>query len=519
MTIGRPLAGMRIDVMYQMRRNIGAIFALAAFFAMLPVCRGDSTAAGGTTYVYPFAINSNAQYIGGDYPSKALDAGAEMVRLDIATFPNIRPSAGNDPNQWQWGKLEKLRAIKQQIPKLDYLLVLGYGTAWAADPRFSNVKSGDGADPERGADVLPVESADNLYGNYVYETVKRYKDICKTWESWNEPDLPGHSYFKGNGGDFLPLQRACYLAAKKADPDCTVLFAGMCYANIEGYLSSHGLKAPTINPPPTSFFEEYLKACAKDPDARKNHYYFDVMNQHSYSRATDLYDYPAVLQKLMRAYLGEVKPVWITEMGVGDTGGMFGVNPEEYCDYLLQSFAWGSLAGIQKFFHFQLDNSNGLGLYDGMLGHPKPALFTYRDVLVKELADAKFVSQLHGHAGVGFLDSNSPFHPSWATGYDAFEFRSNDGRHRILMAFADKSDAIDIDLPALAASATLIDRHNNRSLIEAHNGMYHLRLAGATNNAGWPSDTKNPAAVALGQPEHLVGGATLLIDEVLPPGR
>jgi hypothetical protein len=138
---------------------------------------------------------------------------------------------------------------------------------------------------------------------------------------------------------------------------------------------------------------------------------------------------------------------------------------------------------------------------------------------VKELADAKFVRQLHGHAGVGFLEGNSPFHPSWATGYDAFEFRSRDGRHRILMAFADKADPIDIELPAMADSATLIDRHDNRSPIEAHNGTYHLRLAGATNIAGWPSDTKNPAAVALGQPEHLVGGATLLIDEVLPASR
>ena len=63
------------------------------------------------------------------------------------------------------------------------------------------------------------------------------------------------------------------------------------------------------------FFEEYLQECVKDPEAKKNHYYFDIMNQHTYSRATDMYDYVAVLRKLMQQYLGEQKPVWITECG------------------------------------------------------------------------------------------------------------------------------------------------------------------------------------------------------------
>ena len=99
------------------------------------------------------------------------------------------------------------------------------------------------------------------------------------------------------------------------------------------------------------------------------------MNQHTYSRASDCFDYIAVDRKLMADYLGEdgrSKPIWISEMGYPDAGGLFGGTADEYCDYLLQSFAWGELAGVERFFHFQLDNSNGLGLYDGMLGKPKP---------------------------------------------------------------------------------------------------------------------------------------------------
>jgi hypothetical protein len=463
------------------------------------------------SFVFPFAMNSNTPFLQGDYAAPLLDTGVSMVRLDAAGFPNTRPTAETDPDHWNWKNLETIRAIQHRSPGLEFELVLGYGTKWAADPSFANVQGSDTAEPQRGIRTLPADSPQNLYGNFVYETVLRNKNICKTWESWNEPDLPGHGFFKGDGHDFFPYQKACYLAAKKADPDCTVLFAGMTFANIEGYLTAHGLPAPTPSPTKVSFFEQYLQECAKDPDAKANHDYFDVMNQHSYSRASDLYDYPAVLQKLMKDYLGEVKPIWITEMGMEDSGSAFGGTRDEYCDYLLQSYAWGSLAGVQRFFHFQLDNSNGLGLYQGMLGKPKPALITYRDLLVKEFSQARFVRQLHGHAGVGFLEGNSPFHPSWQTGYDLFEFQSRDGSRRLYMAFTDTGNSTTIQIPAHSASATLITRHNERSTIQPTAGAYSVTLPGATNNGGWP--TINAQGKALGQPEHLVGGATFVLIE------
>src|SRR5690606_25990958 len=131
-----------------------------------------------------------------------------------------------------------------------------------------------------------------------------------------------------------------------------------------------------------SFFEEYLQALSEDDEAADNNHYFDIMNFHTYSRASDCYDYASIYNLLMNEYLGETKSIWITEMGMTDKQGTFGGTPEEYCDYLLQSYAWGVMGGVERFFHFQLDNSNGHGLYSGMLGEPKPALITYRDVLV-----------------------------------------------------------------------------------------------------------------------------------------
>lgn len=460
---------------------------------------------------------SNNQFFGNKaYPMAMTDAGVGMVRVD-GGLVSVRRAEGNDPAMWNWSFFENLRKSRADYPQLTFLPILGYCPSWAAE-RGSPPSPLSGR--PRGIEVMPATDPNNLYGNFVYEVVKRYRDVNHDWESWNEPDLPGHHYFSGGGKEFFSIQKACYLAAKAADPQCNVAFAGLSYASVEGYLYIHNLNAPTISPPTECFFEDYLKECVKDPDAKKNHYYFDVMNQHSYSRASDLYDYNAVDRKLMVDYLGEegkTKPIWVTEMGITDKGGLFGCNPDEYCDYVLQSYAWGKLAGVERFFHFQLDNSNGHGLYYQIPTKPKPALTTYRDVLVKEFAGVTAITQIHGHAGVGFLEGNSAFKPAWRSGFNAFEFQAADGR-RLLMAFADTDKPVNVKLPAKASRATLIDRHNDRRTIEAKDGFYEVTLAGATNIGGWPT-VDNPKAKALGVAEHLIGGATVVLVEEPADGK
>lgn len=501
-----------------MVRFIPALLACMAFATVVEGAdpAAVSQAAPGRGPAYPFAMCSNGFFLQSpEYPIKMLDAGARMIRLDVS-FQSVRPKPGDDPAGWNWKPLEQIRAIRQKHPELEVLPILGYGPEWAQDPKFKDVQGGGGACPQRGVEVRPVTDPRNLYGHFVYEAVKRYKDVIHHWESWNEPDLPGHAFFKGNGRDFFQYQRVFYLAAKAADPQCTVSMGGLCFAAFEGYLVRHKLKAPSPSPPTTSFLDEYLEACSQDPDAAKHNYYCDVMNQHTYSRASDLYDYIAVLAKAQQDYLGTVKPVWVSEMGSTDKGGMFGMNGDEYCDYALQSFAWAAMAGVERLFFFQLDNSNGHGLYLGLmgsLGQPKPVLTTYRDVLAKEFADARFVAQLHGTKGVDFLGGNWPYASNWQAGYDLFEFKSRDGRRRILMAFADTDKPAEVTIPATPGKkAVLIDRHNVRTPLAAKDGVYRLNLAGATHLGGWPV-SDDPKAKRMGNPEHLVGGATQIIVE------
>ena len=83
----------------------------------------------------------------------------------------------------------------------------------------------------------------------------------------------------------------------------------------------------------------------------------------------------------------------------------------------------------------------------------------------------------------------------------------------MMMAFADTDKPAEAQIPATKNKATVITRDNQRHVIDAQNGFYTVPLAGSTSFGGWPSYKDNPAATALGDPEQLVGGATLLLVE------
>ena len=139
-----------------------------------------------------------------DYPVKMLDAGARICRVDM-TFRAVRPQPEDDPDKWNWQPLEALagRARSVSLPGLAGLA--GVRRTVAAPQQNSGTNPN--AMPLRGIEIMPVTAPGNLYGRYVYETVKRYHTIAHYWESWNEPDLPGHSFFFGNGAEFCPIRR------------------------------------------------------------------------------------------------------------------------------------------------------------------------------------------------------------------------------------------------------------------------------------------------------------------------
>lgn len=70
------------------------------------------------------------------------------------------------------------------------------------------------------------------WGNYIYQTVNRYKDYVKYWEIDNEVNFhpPGNPLsFSGTTEEYAEMLKVAYTQAKKADPECQILIAGFAY--------------------------------------------------------------------------------------------------------------------------------------------------------------------------------------------------------------------------------------------------------------------------------------------------
>lgn len=80
----------------------------------------------------------------------------------------------------------------------------------------------------------PVPKKVQWWAEYVRQCVSRYKDDCKYWEIWNEPnpqtaipvDQVYSGYFKGTIEDYVELLKAAYITAKRVDPQCKIV--GIC---------------------------------------------------------------------------------------------------------------------------------------------------------------------------------------------------------------------------------------------------------------------------------------------------
>ena len=95
---------------------------------------------------------------------------------------------------------------------VNLLFVFAYTPTWAsAHPDWPHYTGG-------GAAAAPRDI--NTWANYVSEVVSRYKGQIEHFEVWNEPNA---GFFKGTVQEYAQLLSSAYQAAKRANPDCTVL--------------------------------------------------------------------------------------------------------------------------------------------------------------------------------------------------------------------------------------------------------------------------------------------------------
>ena len=364
----------------------------------------------------------------------------------------------------------------------------------------------DGTDiPGPGKGINPG----NPWARFVHEVVSRYRPGgalarergwaagtgISHWEIWNEPDWS--FFWAGSPADYYRLLKVAYLAAKQADPACTVLLGGL---------------ATYFNP---GWFPQLLETMQGDPDQAlraANNHYFDALAVHFYSRSADALAHIQRARGLLARY-GLNKPIWVTESGVPvwddypgptwDPKSPYRATKEEQAAYVIQSHAYALYAGARVIFHFQLhdDCGNGPDAHDayGLFRNPPQSVCYPSD------AAARPSYQAYRVVAEQFRELQPLWRQTPNGDHELIAFYRPSTGQRLIVMWATQGYDVQASVAAVSTSAALMDMYGSVRAIAPQNGYYVVDLPRATNQ-----NLPNSA-------EYMIGGAPFILLEKASP--
>jgi hypothetical protein len=263
-----------------------------------------------------FGMHIHRAAAGTAWPTVSL-AGWRLWDANVS-WPQLEPERG----KWDFKLLDRYTRIAAER-HVGILLTLGLTPAWAsARPEEpSNYGKGNAAEPQRLAD----------WEEYIRVVATRYKDVIRSYEVWNEPNVKGT--FTGSPQTMLELSRAAYRVLKSIDPSITV-----------------------VSPSPTadagvSWLEQFL--------ALGGCRYADVIGYHFYVTPKPPEAMISLIQKVrtsLRREGCENKPLWNTESGWASPKHFR--SDEEAAGYLIRTYIMNWLMGVQRCYWYAWDNHN-----------------------------------------------------------------------------------------------------------------------------------------------------------------
>lgn len=321
---------------------IGHLATTAAIVPPVPAAGAADT---------PFGMNlSLATRYGADRAQAAKLASQSGVKWtrDEFSWERIEPVKG----QYNWDRFDAgVQAARDA--NLNILGLIGYAATWAR------------RDP---ASYTSPPRDFNDYAHFVFTLVSRYKDTVKHWEIWNEPDCNGFWPPGADPADYTALLKAAHAAAKRADPDCSVLVGGLLvgvnHSDMWGFLN-----------------DMYQHGAAGS---------FDILGWHPYAdprspEAGRYTDRTQTLVDILKKH-NDPRPVWCTEQAWATTPGNFRSSDETLQSYYIVRSHVLALANpaVEKFIWFLFrDGGNRDHDYEQSYGilnpdyTPKPALPPY----------------------------------------------------------------------------------------------------------------------------------------------
>ena len=229
---------------------------------------------------------------------------------------------------------------------------------------------------------LPHDDPDNLWANFVRQTVETYDGRITHWTVWNEPDIDdtelAHTW-DGDVDDFAQLQRVAYLVAKEANPDAIIHLPAFTYW-------------ADFNAGREQYMARLLDSIMEDPQAQANKYYFDVATAHIYFQPDQIYDLLQLFQEIM-ADRGMDKPIWLAETNAPPFDDQYWrvenptltVGIDEQANFIPQALAAAMAAGAERIAIFKLQDTESDKFANpepfGLLrrdGSRRPAFYAYR---------------------------------------------------------------------------------------------------------------------------------------------
>lgn len=302
-------------------------------------------------------------------PSAAAYAGVGWERVNFdwnALYPQSL-------DQWNRFAVPDGMLAREQADGREVVGILEGLPHWATDPRGL----------PRGL-YLPADDPRNLWGSFVWRTVQRYRTRIHDWIIWNEPDVwdPNARGFSwpGSVDNFVRLQSVAYQQIKRLDPSLVVHLAATTY----WWDAAFGRPL---------YFDRVLDAIARDPNARANHWYFDVASAHVYNVPDDVEHILQLDRAAMRAH-GINKPIWLDETGAAPTrDGPWSMQPpppqniasaQEQAAFVAQASVLAIAGGAQRISFYKLTDPPNLARSDypsGLVrpdGSARPALAALR---------------------------------------------------------------------------------------------------------------------------------------------
>lgn len=411
----------------------------------------------------------------------SLHVGWERVQI---LWPLLQPDS---PLQWDYNATGQDRAFDHEIAQGRHLVGVLLGVpAWAAQ----NPRDGSAAVP-RNID-LPWSDARNYWGQFVYRAVRHYAGRIDTFIVLNEVNIATGTFhqFRGSVAQYAQILRVAYLAAHAANPHVEIHIYG------DNTYADYG-----------AWFDQTLDALARYPGARDHGLFFDAAEMHLY---TSVLQWPRIFG-IWRADMlahGIDKPIWVSETNVAPRDDPVRPSTDPRTRGLNAPLALQPAFLVQSF-------AASLGL-----GAPRVEVYLMRDNPGRDaelLGLVRYDGSLRPEATT-FAVINRWLAGVWATRYDPGSEPLNDGHplwrvtmerpgQEISVIWNGSGRAITAAVPAVAATATVVQPSGATATVRARGGAFAFSLAAATD-----PDAQSP-------PHFKIGGTPLIVVQDLPPGR